>query len=186
VNGWSPNLHESDLMMMDSSLPAPVVKRAYLATYIAVPLAGLLLYSAAWGWPSSLDGFRLWAAMAMYVVSIPLHEALHYCGFVLWGGADPRDVELKFSRESMSPYVVCRANTTVIRYKVAALLPFVFVGILPFMYGLFEPDPTVYVVSVFNMTACAGDLILYFLLSRLANHNMVARHGERIGFVVVA
>lgn len=173
-------------MMMDSSLPAPVVKRAYLATYIAVPLAGLLLYSAAWGWPSLFDGFRPWVAMAMYLASVPVHEALHYCGFVLWGGVDRRDVDFRFSRESLSPYVVCRANTTVARYKVAALLPFLFVGILPFVYGLSAPDPTVYVVSVVNITACAGDLILYFLLCRLPNHSVVARHGQRIGFVVVA
>lgn len=132
-----------------------------------------------------LDGFRQWVAMAMYLASIPLHEALHYCGFVLFGGADRRDVEFKFNRESLSPYVVRRANTTVIRYKVAALLPFVTLGILPFIYGLLESDPTVFVVSLFNMTACAGDLILYFLLSRLANHDIVARHGQRIGFVVV-
>lgn len=172
-------------MAIESSLPVPVVKRAYLAAYMVVPLTGLLLYVASWGWPSLLDGFRLWVAMAMYLVSIPLHEALHYCGFVLLDGAERRDVELKFNRESMSPYVICKTNTTVIRYKVAALLPFIFLGILPFIYGLFKSDPTVFVVSLFNITACAGDVILYFLLLRLDNHSIVTRHSQRIGFVVV-
>lgn len=172
-------------MVMESSLPVPVVRRAYLATYVVVPLAGLLLYVASWGWPSLHDDFRQWVAMAMYLVSIPLHEALHYCGFVLLNGVDQRDVEFRFNRETMSPCVICKVNTTVIRYKIAALLPFIFLGILPFVYGLLKPDPTVFVVSVFNITACVGDLILFFLLLRLDNRSIVARHGQRIGFVVL-
>lgn len=173
-------------MVMESSLPTAAVKRLYLATYTVVPLAGLLLYTAAWGWPSLVDGFRLWLAMALYVVCIPLHEGLHYCGFVVFGGVDRRDVAMKFSRESLSPYVACKANTTVARYKVAALLPFLLLGVPPSIYGLVGADPTLFVVGLFNMIACAGDLVLFFLLARMPNRSIVARHGERIGFVVVA
>jgi hypothetical protein len=85
----------------------------------------------------------------------------------------------------MSPYVVCKTSTTVLRYKIAALLPLLFLGVFPLIYGLWQRDSTVLIVSFFNIAACSGDVLLYFLLLRLDNDSLVTRHDQRVGFVVI-
>lgn len=170
---------------MESSVSALAMKRAFLAIYVLMPVGGFLLCLAFFGWSALMTDFQLEIAMLLYVVSVPIHEVLHYCGFVLFSGADRRDVEFRFNQKSMSPYVVCKVSTTVMRYKVAALLPFIFLGIPSLIYGLLQHDLTVLVVSLFIIMACSGDAILFFLLLRMDNHSLVVRHSQRIGFVVV-
>jgi hypothetical protein len=172
-------------IMMESSFDAVTVKRVYLIILLFVPGVGTLLYSFVWGWPAFWAELHQWIVFLLFLASIPVHESLHYCGFVLLNGVERKYVNFKFNRENMTPYVVCGVNTSVIRYKVASILPFVTLGASSTIYGLFLNNSTVFVVGLLNIVVCSGDLILYFLLSRMNNQSIVSRHTQRIGFVVV-
>ena len=178
-------MSKSIRIMMESSFDAVTVKRVYLIILLLVPGAGTLLYLFVWGWAAFWADLQQEMVLILFLASIPVHESLHYCGFVFLHGVERKYVNFRFNRENMTPYVVCRVNTSVIRYKVAAILPFVTLGVSPTIYGLFLDNSTVFVVGLLNIVVCAGDLILYFLLLRLNNHSIVSRHTQRIGFVVV-
>ena len=171
--------------MTESSFDALTVKRASLAIFILVPGAGIALYLYVWGWSSFWSEFQQGILLLVFLASIPVHELLHYCGFVFLNGVERKYVDFRFNRKSMTPYVVCRVNTSVMRYKVAALLPFLLLGISPAVYGLFVHNSTILAAGLLNIAGCAGDVILYFLLLRLDNRSIVSRHAQRIGFVVV-
>lgn len=172
-------------MAVESCISTDGFGRARLVSLSFIPICGLSLYVLFWGWPTFLQELHWLLVITIYVGSVFVHEYLHYLGFILFGGADRDSVEFKFNRKNLTPYVICKSITTVMRYKVAAVLPFLVVGIIPLIYGFIFHNSTVYVIGLLNVDGCSGDLVLYFLLSRLDNHSYVARHNLRIGFVVV-
>lgn len=172
-------------MALESCISVPVLTRFIWTITILIPIGGLLIYIFLWGYSTSFLGFQWIAATISCLVSIPVHEAIHYYGFIIFDGVDKSYVQFKLNPKSMTPYVVCKAATTVGRYKMAALLPFLVLGIIPVAYGLLVREPTILVIGIINASGCAGDLVLFSLLLRLDNRNLVARHKDRIGFVVV-
>lgn len=130
-------------------------------------------------------------AIAMFVLGSPVHELIHYACFTMFGGASRNNVHFRFDRKNLVPYVVCQEKISAIRYKTSALAPFVVLGLIPSLCGLFFRNSAIEVAGVLATVSCSGDVIMYWLLSAVGNSDTVWRYStkpgkriERVGFNV--
>lgn len=176
---------------MEVTIPVSRLTKMYLGIHIFVPSISFAAYLMLWGWCGFMTFNYVCIAIAMFVLGSPVHELIHYACFTMFGGASRNNVHFRFDRKNLVPYVVCQEKISAIRYKTSALAPFVVLGLIPSLCGLFFRNSAIEVAGVLATVSCSGDVIMYWLLSAVGNSDTVWRYStkpgkriERVGFNV--
>ena len=117
--------------------PGPLARLLRLPAAVVI-LALLLAHAALWGRDSlgAVFGERN-AAVALvvaYLVSLPLHEALHLLGYRRIGRAPREAVSVRM--HGLVAYARCAVPLRAAAYRAAVALPGLALGVLPFVLGL--------------------------------------------------
>jgi hypothetical protein len=164
---------------MKSTITVAKLKIIYLCFYILVPLFWLGIYIGIWGVAGAMSLRSLLIGTIIFVIGTPVHELIHYYCFILFNGVDKSNVTIHFDIKNANAYVVCEAATTSRRYRVSAIAPFIFLGLLPAAYGLVFKTTSVGIAGVLSIASCAGDLVLFALLMRIDSTVPVSRYVSR-------
>lgn len=164
---------------MKSAIAVTKLKIIYLCFYTLVPTSWFGAYISIWGLAGALSLHSLLVGTLAFLIGTPVHELIHYYCFILFNGVDKRNVTIHFDIKSATAYVVCEAATTSRRYRISAIAPFIFLGLLPAAYGLILKTPSVGIAGVLAVSSCAGDLVLFALLLRISGTALVSRYVSR-------
>ena len=120
-----------------------------------------------------IDSFRLNALdpAIMLLLLIPylcFHEVLHSIGYVLCG-ADFKRITYGAHIEKGVLCCLCKQNVNKRCIMVSLLFPFVFIGVVTYIIGIIINNPILILLSIFNISGCSGDLLMFFYFIPLKN-----------------
>jgi hypothetical protein len=161
------------------------MERAQLLSFVLlIPIVAISLvpHWALWGVPSG-NPFPLWL-IALFVVSIVVHEALHGLGY-RWGGAASSDVDFGFNWQGMAPYAHCSAALRANPYRLAIALPGLVLGGVPLGMGLLLGSWNLTMYAFLMLLAAAGDAILLWMMREISGDRWIQDHPTEMGCLVL-
>lgn len=106
-----------------------------------------------------------------FIFMIPymiLHELLHSIAYVI-NGAKFKNITYGMHLEKGILCCLCKQNIGKKNILISLLSPFILIGVLTYIIGIFINNQLLVILSIFNLSGCAGDLIMFISLSKLKN-----------------
>ena len=100
----------------------------------------------------------------IFLLMIPylcLHELLHSLAYVLYG-ADFKNITYGANLEKGVLCCLCKQNITRKNILLSLIYPFIFIGVITYIIGIIIDCPVLIALSVFNISGCSGDLLMFF------------------------
>lgn len=129
-------------------------------------------------------GFAVWHAIAVlvcFVILLPVHEALHAVGLLIFAGVQWRHIRFGVMWRALMPYCHCTVPISVRAYRRMALLPLWVTGSLSIALLLVFPADCFGAFAGFAVAACVGDVWLVSKLRCFADTLLVNDSPSQIG-----
>ena len=103
-----------------------------------------------------LSRFDFYFIMLLSIPYFILHEILHSIGYVV-NGANYKNITYGMHLEK--GILCCSCKQTINRKNIlwSLVYPFVFIGIITYVIGLIFNSPILLLLSIMNISGCAGD-----------------------------
>ena len=159
---------------------------------ISIAILLLLFFTLDLTYPSFWDDLevsyfnnRLVLVIIMFVGYLVLHELLHSLSYVLYG-AKYNKIVYGAALEKGVLYCLCKQNITRNNILHSLLFPFFFIGMVTFIIGAVFHLPILYMLSIFNLSGCSGDLIMFAYISKLNKDVEFSEYDSPIAFGIYA
>ena len=96
--------------------------------------------------------------LLLSIVSTPLHEFLHGCGWAISTGNGFASIRYGFNKKAFVPYCTCGVPLKKGRYLLGTLLPCVVLGVLPLVVSAFVRNYWVLLFGLLGVSGAVGDL----------------------------
>lgn len=113
-----------------------------------------------------IDDFYL-----VFILLIPylfLHECLHALSYVL-NGADFKNITFGIHLEKGIMCTLCKENISKRNILISLIFPFIFIGVITYILGIYFNNDVLVWLSIFNISGCSGDLMMFFDLIKIKN-----------------
>lgn len=97
-----------------------------------------------------------------------LHEIIHGIAYVM-GGADFKNITFGIHLEKGILCCSCKQNVTKKNILFSLLAPFFLIGVVTYILGIILSNSLLVLLSIMNLAGSAGDLVMFYSLSRLKN-----------------
>lgn len=164
-----------------------VLKANVVGTLAVLPIlaACLIAYHLKW------SGFNLPSApsvsilptLALAFTSIIVHEWLHGIVWALVCEHKWKSVHFGVIWSKLTPYCSCAEPLNIANYVTALLMPLAVLGIGIFAVALAVGNPLLFYLSLFNISAASGDILIGLMLVRHKD-SVIIDHPTEVGFVV--
>lgn len=121
----------------------------------------------------------------MVVISIVVHEGLHGLGFLL-AGVPRASLRFGIQREMMTPYASCTVPVEARRYRFAAALPALVLGLVPALASWITGWAPAAVYAMWMLLFAGGDLLILWIIRDVPPDTRVIDHPSRAGCRIVA
>ncbi len=165
-----------------------IVKANVMAFVTALPVA-LAFLIAFFAMNRDISPFRSFVdnyllIMAAMLVSIPVHEFLHGCGWVLSCRKKWKSIQFGVLWDSLTPYCHCREAMGVMPYYVGLLMPLTVLGILPCILALVLKQPLLLWAGAYNIFVAGGDTTIACIITKyLGKDAKILDHPDQCGAV---
>jgi putative zincin peptidase len=164
---------------------------ANLLTVVAGgPLAAVLAaaWAARWGWVSLAAGvYGLLDARVLLLAVLPgiaAHELIHAVAWALAARRPLRAIEVGVRWRSLAPYAHPREPMPARAYRVGAVMPLLLLGVAPSLAAIAAGAPRLMAWGLFFVFTAGGDMIVLWLIRRVAAGTLVEDHPTRVGCLV--
>jgi hypothetical protein len=127
------------------------------------------------GWPLR-NGL---AFLAVFVLSIFVHEGLHALGWVVFGGISWADIE--FGVKSATPYTHAVAPMEARGYRLGGALPTLVLGVVPGLLSWVTGSVALMLYGALMLVTSAGDVIVLWLIKDVPASQLVRDHPSKVG-----
>lgn len=106
-----------------------------------------------------------------FIFMIPymiLHEFLHSIAYVA-NGAKFKNITYGVHLDKGILCCLCKQNVTKKNILISLLTPFMIIGVLTYIIGILINNQVLVILSIFNISGCAGDLIMFLELAKIKN-----------------
>lgn len=128
---------------------------------------------------------RLVLVIILYIGYLLLHELLHSLAYVIYGAKYDK-VVYGAALEKGVLYCLCKQNISRKNILHSLLYPFFFIGILTFILSIVFHLPILFILSVFNLSGCSGDLIMFAYIVKLDKDVEFSEYDSPIAFGIYA
>jgi len=166
------------------------------ATVIAVgitPVIGVVvlgLYSLIWGM-DSLSAARshfgqLQILLPIIVISVVVHEGLHWMGYVGFAHLPWKTVRLGFRLRPLAAYVHSDSPVSISAYRRLVALPGVVLGVIPVFVGVAWEMGSMTLYGFLMLIGASGDIAILWKIRRVSPESLVMDHPYRAGCWVLS
>ncbi len=146
-------------------------------------------YSFLWGTTSIYSEFtstsNFLLLILIFVIGLVLHELIHAISWVAFAKIPFSKIKFGFNVRSLSSYAHCGEVVTAKVYRNALLTPGIILGFIPIIISFISGSVWSFVTGLlFTVTAC-GDFLIFWLIRKVKNDQLVADHPERAGCKVI-
>jgi hypothetical protein len=131
---------------------------------------------------SGKDIFSKYFLVIFFLVLI-LHELIHGLTWMILLKKNYRII--KFGIKCFTPYCHCKIPMNIRCYKIGVAMPFVMLGLIPWIISLFIGNGFVFYLSLLCSLSSSIDILGLYLLYKLGNDSRVLDHPEKVGFVLL-
>lgn len=108
------------------------------------------------------------AFILIFLLYTILHELLHALSYVIHG-AKYKNITYGCALEKGVLYCLCKQNISKKNILISLIYPFTFIGVITYIIALTLNLKTLLLLSIFNISGSAGDLIMFIFIIRLKN-----------------
>ena len=112
-----------------------------------------------------------------------IHELIHGFFFGIYASGGFKTVKFGINWKAMAPYCHCNEPIKVKNYRIAILMPTVFVGFIPLIIGFITGEINIVAVSTFMIIGGIGDFIALWMLKDFKKDTVVLDHPNKMGFL---
>ena len=111
-----------------------------------------------------------------------VHE---FCHGITWGFfcKDKNSISYGFMLKALAPYCTCAEPLPFKPYMLGALMPFIAISIIPFIFSLILSSQILFLISMLNVFGCSGDLTMALMLLE-HKESLIIDHPTKCGFIV--
>ncbi len=120
--------------------------------------------------------------LAILIFGIILHELIHGIFWALFAKRGFRSVKLGILKQYLTPYCHSKEPLKVWQYIVGAVMPAIFLGLLPLAYALVAGNLGWLFFGIFFTAAAGGDFLMMRLLMKEKMNDWVQDHPSEPGF----
>ena len=124
------------------------------------------------------DNIKL--VLLLYGPYLLLHEILHSIAYVL-NGANFKKITYGIHLEKGILCCLCKQNISKINILISLLCPFFFIGVVTLILGIVLNVPVLVILSLFNISGCMGDFMMFYYLFRLKDYEF-SEYDDPIAF----
>ncbi len=95
-----------------------------------------------------------------------LHELIHSLAYVI-NGANFKNITYGIHIEKGIMCCLCKENISKKNVLISLMAPFVLIGLLTYILGLIFHNSLLTLLSIVNISGCAGDLVMFFNLIKI-------------------
>ena len=128
---------------------------------------------------------KFFLVIIMYIGYLFLHELLHSLAYVIYG-AKYNKIVYGAALEKGVLYCLCKQNITRKNILHSLMYPFFFIGIVTLVISIIFHLPILFMLSIFNLSGCAGDLIMFSYISKLNKNIEFSEYDSPIAFGIYA
>lgn len=159
-----------------------------MAVVLALPILLVLWTVFVWkNGHSSISSPMLLGVLVLFFLLIVVHEAIHGLFWAIFAKNGWKSISFGIMRDSWTPYCTCQEELTRGQYAVGAVMPCVWLGILPAVTAILLGSLPLFWLGALMILAAGGDLtILYklFLYGAQGKEVRYLDHPYEAGLVV--
>ena len=118
--------------------------------------------------------------MFLYVPYLIFHEVLHSISYVIYG-ADFKNITYGAYLEKGILCCLCKQNINKRNILHSLLAPFIYIGVVTLIIGIYFDIPVLVILSLSNIAGCSGDFVMFYHLSKLKNFEF-SEYNDPIAF----
>ena len=115
-----------------------------------------------------LDKYSFLFFMMIYFLYMVLHEILHSIAYVIYG-ARFKNITYGMCLEKGVLCCLCKQNINKNNILHSLMYPLFFIGFLSFIIGYLFKFPLLFLLSIFNISGCIGDILMFLFIYKLGN-----------------
>ncbi len=120
----------------------------------------------------------------IFLIGCFVHEFLHVAGFWIFGRIKLSDIKIGIMWKSLTPYAHCKKVVSARSYRIALLLPFFIMGIVPFVVSLILGIAWLNVYAILFAALAGGDLLVFIVIRKVKGQTLLEDHPTQCGCVV--
>lgn len=118
-----------------------------------------------------------------YILYMLLHELLHSLSYVLHGAKFKKIVYGAYIEKGVL-YCLCKQNISRKNILNSLLFPFFYIGIVTLIISVIFDLPILLYLSIFNISGCAGDLVMFAYIIKLNKNIEFSEFDNPIQFAI--
>ncbi len=114
-----------------------------------------------------------------------IHEIIHGISYKLLGG-EWKNIVFGAKLESGVFYCLCKQNVTRKNILISIMAPFVLIGVVTYIVGLYINSYILVLLSIANISGCSGDLMMFFYMIKLKKNIEYSEFDNPTQFAIYA
>ena len=110
------------------------------------------------------DSFPMF--FVLMIIFMVIHEILHSVAYCIYGGKF-KNIIYGVELEKGVFYCLCKQNINKLNILNSLFFPLFYIGIVTYILGLLFNLPILTWLSIFNISGCSGDIIMFIFLAKL-------------------
>ena len=177
-------------IMAENKITISMVKANILGLIFGLLLVGILAlpFYLLYGIESTgkiIQFFKFRIFIPSIVLGIIVHEVIHGITWSLAGKTPFSNIKFGIQFKTLTPYAHCKVPIRMSTYRTGALMPFLIMGIGPYIYSLFTEDPTILGFGLFFCFGAIGDLMILWITRTISADKNVQDHPTEGGVIIV-
>lgn len=145
---------------------------------------GILIYKDFWKEYTD-NFFKMGLFLVAFFGYMILHELLHGLSYRLHG-AKGKNITFGIHLEKNILCCLCKQDITKKNILISLLYPFFFIGIVIYVIGAIFKLPMLFLLSIFNLSGCIGDIVMFIFISRLPKDIKFSEFDDPTSFAILS
>ena len=119
----------------------------------------------------------------LYFFYMILHEIFHSIAYVIYG-SDYKKITYGVCLEKGVLCCLCKQNVDRRNILHSLMFPLFYIGIVTYIISLMFRMPLLFLLSIFNISGCIGDIIMFIFILRLDKNIQFSEFDDPVGFAI--
>ena len=119
----------------------------------------------------------------LYFFYMILHEIFHSIAYVIYG-SDYKKITYGVCLEKGVLCCLCKQNVDRRNILYSLMFPLFYIGIVTYIISLIFRMPLLFLLSIFNISGCIGDIIMFIFILRLDKNIQFSEFDDPVGFAI--
>jgi hypothetical protein len=178
------------IKMTENKKTISMAKATILGSLLGVLLVGILAlpFYLVYG-IESFEKLTLFFKFRIFVPSVVLgiivHEFIHGLTWSIAAKIPVTNIKYGFQLKTLTPFAHCKVPINIIAYRIGTLMPFILMGLAPYLYSILTENQIVLGFSLFFSFSAIGDLIILWITRNISADKDVQDHPTEGGVIVV-